>query len=202
MKTKTLNNNNFEATNQCLLPVTRADYARYRSVNIMHRCVLYLTSFIPLQFHKIKLLSGGFWWERFRERFRFGDTNPAMVLDIKTRLVAAYTDLDITGGENPYYVIKIFREKLELLTLPALPRDRFAAVSLYQRGAHTEQSGRWEDFFPVVVDCATRDTYRCEFVRARIPDSHWKALEIGLSQLSSQEQSRPGLLKSICHPSW
>ena len=178
VRSRTLDNNT-EATNQCLLPITRADYARYRGANAVHRCVLHLTSFIPLEWKKIPLLSGGFRWQRFREWFRFGDTNPAVVLNVKSRLVAAYTDLDATDGKNPHYVVKIFRERLELLGLPALPGDRFAAVSLYQGGAHSKASGRWEDFFPVVVDCVTGDTHTCEFVRARIPDSHWKALEIG-----------------------
>ena len=193
-KSKTLDNST-EASHQCLLSITRADYARYRGANVMHRCVRHLTSFIPLGFQKIPLLDGGFRWERFREKFRFGDTNPAVVLDVKSHLVAAYTDLDATGGRSPCHVVKIFRERLELLGLPAVPGDRFAAVSLYSRGARTKDTGQWENFFPVVVDCVIRDTHSCEFVRARIPDSHWKALEIGLSQISKQNQSRAGLFK-------
>jgi len=191
MKSKTLDNNT-QAANQCLLSVTRADYARYQGANVMHRCVLQLTSHIPLGFRKIPLLDGGFRWEYFRERFRFGHTTPAVVISAKKRLMAAYTDLNATSGRNPYHVIKIFREKLELLELPAVPGDRFAAAALYQR-ARTGESGRWENFFPVVVDCVTRDTHACEFVRARIPDPDWKALEIGLSQVP--DQSRPGLFK-------
>ena len=158
----------------------------------MHRCLLYLTTFVSPESPHMK---AGFWWEQFREKFRFGDTNPAVVLNVKSRLVAAYTDLDATSGKNPYHVVKIFREKLELLRLPALPGDRFAAASLYERGAHTKESGRWETFYPVVIDCVSRDAHACEFVRARIPDSHWKALEIGLSQIPSQDQCRPGLFK-------
>lgn len=192
MKSKTLDDST-RATNQCLLRVTRADYTRYRGANIMHRFGLQLTSRIPLKFQRIPLMAGGFHWERFRERFVFGDTNPAMVLDGKSRLVAAYTDLDATSGKNPFHVVKIFRERLELLGLPAKPGDRFAANSLYRRGPHTKETGRWETFFPIVVDCVSGDTQTCELVRAKIPDSHWKALEIGLTQI--KDKSRPGLFK-------
>ena len=191
MKSKTLDNNT-QAANQCLLSVTRADYARYRGTNFMHRCVLRLTSHIPLGFQNIPLLDGGFRWERFRERFRFGHTAPSVVLNAKHRLMAAYTDLNATSRGKPYHVIKIFREKLELLGLPALPGDRLAAAALFQ-GERIGKLGRWDNFFPVVVDCVTRDIHACEFVRARIPDSDWKALEIGLSQVP--DHTRPGLFQ-------
>ena len=203
MKSKTMDDSRQAAT-QCSLTITRSDYTRYYGLNFISRCVLYLISFLPLRFSlrffRTPVLNGGFRWARFQDRFKFGNIDAAVVLDPKARLVAVYTDLNCTTETPPVHVIKIIRERLDLLPQPALPGDRFAAASIYQGDANSEKKGRWVNFFPVVIDCVVRDIHQCEFARARVLDADWKALEIGLSQLPREDKEKRGLYEINLSP--
>ncbi len=170
------------ATNQAVLRVSRKEYVRYQSPHPVARCFLYASSFLPLRLSAFRLLDGGYQWMRFSEQFKFGDITPAVVLDASTGLVASYTDLD-SRLENRFPVIKVFKEKLSLLSHEVRNGDEFAATSLYTRNTESEATGRWSDFSPIVVDCAVRDAHTCAFAKAKIPSSHWTAIRLGISQL-------------------
>ncbi len=178
-----------KATDEGTLRITRAEYARYDGVTFLGRCYRYLNSFLPIsrRFHNV---FGGFRWNHYRERFMYGDTNPAMVLDVRARLVAVYTDLD-GRLEKRFPVVRIFVEQLDRLPSPPKAGDTFAAVSLYGQDAQTAKTGRWSTFHPMVVDCVVGDSTKCEFRKAMIPDAQWKALELGLAQIPNQ--TRPGI---------
>ena len=188
MRTRTLDDST-AATNEGSLRISRAEYARYNGKTFPGRCYLYFNSFLPIWF-KPKMRFGGFRWQRFSERFMFGDTNPVVVLDAKAGLVASFTDLD-ARLQKRFPVVKIFVEKLHLLATPAKAGDTFAAVSLYAGDSRTEELGRWGNFYPMVVDCVTQDPSRCASTKAKISDREWKALDFGLSQLPDKTQ--PGV---------
>ncbi len=119
-----------------------------------------------------------------------GDINPALILDERRGLVAAYTDLD-NRLQKRFPVINIFVEKLDRLPTPPKAGDTVAAVSLYGQNAQTKVTGRWSTFHPVVIDCVISDPIKCEFRKAMIPDAQWKALEVGLSQIP--DKTRTGI---------
>ncbi|EDY19250.1 hypothetical protein CfE428DRAFT_3427 [Chthoniobacter flavus Ellin428] len=182
MDAKTRDNSTYATLpGQC--HITRADYARYFGRSFVERRWRYLSSFLPFAWHRIPLLNGGLNWLRMKEWFQYGDTNPTIVLDSKRRLVATYTALD-TGLQHRFTVIRVIGEKLQLIRGGVHDGQRFASVSSYRRGKDSERLGRWETFTPIVIDCMSRDAELCEKMKARIPASHWTALEIGLKQIS------------------
>ena len=196
MNSKTLDNST-KASNQGGVVISRFEYARYHAAGIFSFLGLYLASWLPLSLKSLKALNGGFRWVRAKEWFLYGDNNPAIVIDTKDGLVAAFTDLD-GQLEKRFPVIKLFHEKLHLLGSPVQDGDRFAAISVYGRDDNTAATGRWSSFFPIVVDCVSRDRSRCATARARIPESHWRALEEGLKQLPSMRE--PGVYDVVLPP--
>ena len=178
-----------KATDEGTLRISRAEYARYDGATVLGRWYRYANSFLPI-FRRYREVFGGYRWNHYRERFMYGDTNPAMVLDPGARLVAAYTNLD-GRLEKRFPVIRIFVEQLDRLPSPSKAGDTFAAVSLYGQDAQTAKTGRWSTFHPMVVDCMVRDRTECEFRKAMIPDAQWKALELGLAQIL--DKTRPGI---------
>jgi hypothetical protein len=182
MPSKTVDPSTY-ATNQAVLRVSRRSYVRYRSPRRLLQCFYYAASFLPLRLSFLRPLDGGYEWRRFYERFIYGDINPAIVVDASAGFVASYTDLDSTL-ENRFPVIKVFREKLSLVSRPVHDGETFAAVSVYRRNADSEVTGRWSDFSPIVADCVVTDPNSCAFAKAKIPPPHWTALRLGVSQLS------------------
>ena len=188
MRSRTLDNST-QASNQGVIRVSRTEYVRYAARRRWARPLLLCASYLPVPLGVIPFLNGGFRWRRFSEHFLYGDTNPAIVVDAKRRLVASYTDLDV-WSQSRFHVVKVFRERLRLISREVKDGDTFAAVSLYSRASHTDVTGRWGGFSPIVVDCVVRDQPTCDFAKAKIPGSHWRALRLGLEQLRSTR--RPG----------
>jgi len=123
-----------------------------------------------------------------KERFLYEDTNPTIVLDPKRRLVATYTDLD-ARLQNRFPVIRVISDNLELIRGGVRAGQRLASVSVYDRNENSKALGRWANFLPIVVDCVSTDRAVCERAMAKIPASHWTALEIGLKQLPQPVRS-------------
>jgi hypothetical protein len=179
MRTRTLDDST-EASNQGLVRITRRQYSRYFGPTPVHSALCLVSSFLPY---------ANLRWHRAREHFKYGDTNPAIVLDSDAGLVAAYTDLD-SRGFSRFHVIKIFRERLSLIPRQVRDGDRFAAVSLYAADRQSAELGRWSTFCPIVVDCVCHDRDVCEFTKAKIVPAHWRALTIGVAQIGSH--AKPG----------
>ena len=111
-----------------------------------------------------------------------------MVLDPERNLVAAYTDL----AQDPQYrfpVVKIFSEKLYFIKAGISRRQKYAAVALYTSDGNSAKTGRWHSFHPIVVDCMSTNPALCAATKAKIPDSDWNALEIGLAQIADQSKA-------------
>ena len=172
------------ASNQGVVQVSRAEYVRYCGSNFLIRWYLYANSLLPVSL-RFGFVRGGFRWRRFAEHFHLGDLNAVIVLDPQRGLVAAYTDLD-ARLQKRFPVINIFREKLHLLPQPPKVGDRFVAASLYGSDPYAKKEQRWGSFYPIVVNCVVRDQTKCDFAKAKISDAEWKALEIGLSQISDK----------------
>lgn len=165
------------ASNQALMSISRRDYARYRSSFRPIQDIIFATTFLPI--------SGGNGWLSMYEHFICGDLNPAIVVDASRNLVATYTDLSSTHLMS-FPVIKVFREKLDRIRRPVREGDTFAAVSLYYGDGQLNGIQRWNGFIPIVANCVVEDEEICAFAKAKIPDSHWQALTVGLSQLPAQ----------------
>jgi hypothetical protein len=167
-----------QAANQAVLRISRHEFARYQGSTAFGRYYLYWNTFLPASFF-FRNIIGSFWWQLYSTWFMHGDLNPAMVVDADRGLVAAFTDMRTRPGK-PAPVIKIFKEKLHLLPSPAKNGDTFAAVSAYSPRATTRITERELPFYLLTVDCVIQDEVKCEFAKAKIPDAHWLALQIGL----------------------
>jgi hypothetical protein len=128
---------------------------------------------LPVVFLVLNLL----FWVRVRLRFRFGCVNPSMVLSTSPFTLAVFTDLTTGGGNYP--VIKI-------LPHPAPRGMRFAAgdkcatVAMYTGDGNAEH---WENFDPILVNCATNNLSAIERVVQTIPAEEWSNLEAGLKEI-------------------
>ncbi len=130
-------------------------------------------------------------WIRLREHLYYGCLNAAVVLDAEQMLVATYTNLR-ASGDRPVPVIKVVRERLNVVRWRRFNRgERVATVAVY-RGLEVDWAGaRWRDFSPIVVDCLTNDPAASRRAMEDIPAEDWAALERGLSLIGTG--SRPGL---------
>ncbi len=131
------------------------------------------------------------YWQRVKEHFLFGDTNPGLVVSLNPMLIAVRTDL--TCGAGAYPVIKIIR--LPLRTASGKRPEvgtRVAASCLYTRSTD-KPLPHWVDFQPVPVDCATRDPHKCDQVLSSISETEWENLRTGLPQVPTPFQ--PGLYR-------
>ncbi|SPE54503.1 conserved hypothetical protein [Verrucomicrobia bacterium] len=131
-------------------------------------------------------------WVRVRLRFRHGCVNPATVVSTSPFTLAVFTDLTTCGGNYP--VIKIQPHPT--------PRgirfsvgDKCATVAMYNGDGNAEH---WENFDPILVDCATDNRSAIEQVRQSIPVEEWSGLEAGLKAIPKPVKfglyplSRPG----------
>ena len=129
-------------------------------------------------------------WMVVKDHLEFGCLNPGKVINEKEGLVAAYTDLQ-ASGDRSYPVIKVFRERLDLITHHrSLQGDKMATVSTYLRSENASNEGRWSDFSPYVVNCLVDDEEQIREAMQRLSPISWKALEMGLEQV---EKDKPGL---------
>src|SRR6266850_3855809 len=124
----------------------------------------------------ILVVNAGYWL-RVRLRFRFGCVNPSKVICTAPFTLAVFTDLTTGGGQYP--VIKILRHPIPRGSRYA-DGDKCATVAMYSGAGDAEH---WEDFDPVMVDCATTDRSSIETVVQSIPADEWSSLEEGIKNL-------------------
>jgi len=92
-------------------------------------------------------------------------------------MLAVFTDL--TTGDGEYPVIKILPHPVPRGTRYSVG-DKCATVAMYSGSAEAEH---WEDFDPIMIDCATRLPSAIENVLRSIPANEWSNLEEGLKSL-------------------
>jgi len=117
------------------------------------------------------------YWLRVRLRFRCGCVNPSQVVSTAPFLLAVFTDL--TTGDGDYPVIKILSHPIPRGTRYSAG-DKCATVAMYSGSADAEH---WEDFDPIMIDCATKLPSALENVFRSIPANEWSNLEEGLKSL-------------------
>jgi hypothetical protein len=146
-------------------------------------------SFWPIP--ALALVMNLLYWVRVKLRFRFGCVNPSQVISTAPFRLAVFTDLATGDGEYP--VIKILSHPV--------PRGRQygvgekgATVAMYSGSAEAEH---WEDFDPIMVDCATANVSALESVLRSIPAEEWLQLEEGLNRLPKPLKQGIYPLKSL-----
>lgn len=124
---------------------------------------------------------------RTKEHFIYGCVNPGIVVSYEPALVAVFTDL--TTGKWPYPAIKILPQPLNCLK-DGTPKvgTRLATIALYEG---IKEHEHWDDFYPVVINCVTRNFQDIKRVFLSIPEWEWQALEHGLRQINNSK--KPGL---------
>ncbi len=116
-------------------------------------------------------------WLRVRLHFRLGCVNPAKVVTANPFTLAVLTDL--TTCEDRYPVIKVLRHPTPHGSSYKVG-DRCVTVATYTGSA---QARHWEDFFPIMADCASADPLEIEKVRRTISPQDWSKLESGLMKV-------------------
>jgi hypothetical protein len=103
--------------------------------------------------------------------------NPAKVVATQPFTLAVLTDL--TTGEAQYPVIRIVRHP-EPRGSFYKPGDLCVTVATYTGSG---QAQHWENFFPIMADCATINHHEVDEVRQSISCEDWSELEEGLKRL-------------------
>jgi len=123
---------------------------------------------------------------RAKVRFRYGLVNPAIVVGESPLTLAVYTNL--STGDGDYPVIKILRHPRPHGNIPVALGSKFATVAVYSGSTKAEH---WENFDPVLVECATRDRLLIERTFYSIPDEKWGQFKQGLKDL--HQPLKPGI---------
>jgi hypothetical protein len=163
------------------LVVSRGKYAEYFGRNALDRWCYRRCSYLPWGARSLPGVGARIvHWHRIQEQLQYGCLNPAVVVDAERRLIAVYTSLT-AWGDQPTPVIKILRERLDLIRHSRVTDgSRLAAASIYWRTDESWARGCWSDFSPVVVDCLVDDQRLCAEAVARLKPLAWQALQIGV----------------------
>jgi Protein of unknown function (DUF3239) len=139
----------------------------------------------PLLFLVFLLIPFVFLLKRKQEHFKFGDSNPGIVIKTSPILVAVMTDL--RKRNESYPVVKIIKVPLKNVRIGT----KVGTVALYE--GTVESIPHWSDFHPIVVNCATRNLAEIEAAIASYTPKQFSDLEDGILQL--QEPYKEGLYK-------
>lgn len=123
--------------------------------------------------------------KRKQEHFKFGDSNPGVVIKTNPTLVAVMTDL--RKRNESYPVVKIIKVPLRNIRIGT----KVGTVALYE--GTVDNVPYWSDFHPIVVNYATRNSAEIEAVMASYTPQQFLDLEDGILQL--QEPYKEGLHK-------
>lgn len=130
-----------------------------------------------------------FYWRRVGDHFRYGNTNPGIVVGLEPTLIAVLTDLSM--GEGEYPVIKIVEVNIKRSAGEPLKLGAYLpTVALYDHPA-SDDSAHWSDFFPLPADYATGDIAKVLFLLATFERSDFDELKAGLKHIAQPYQ--PGL---------
>ena len=128
------------------------------------------------------------YWVRVKEHFRYGDTNPGVVISINPILIAVATDL--TQGVGSYPAVKVFRIRSNrVMGVEPQPGTRLPTVALYTR-SHDPKCPHWSDFDPRPLEFATGDKEVIDRAMASFSEADWLRLETAIQKLPD---TKPGL---------
>jgi hypothetical protein len=185
MKMKTLDNSTTAALPGAL-SLSREKYARYFGKS---KFSVVMASNLPWSARHLPIIGEGVaHWTRIKEHLENGCLNPAKVICEEENLVASFTSLTAVG-EEPTPVVKIWRERIDLIDYKgSLDGVCFAAASTYCRTEESWRSGCWSDFVPYVIDCLVDDRNECDVAQSRLKPLAWRALELGLENLDERTE--------------
>ncbi len=108
-----------------------------------------------------------------------GDLVPAMVIDPKRNLIAAYTDLNKDGEGMP--VIQVFKAPLSRLPdAPLKAGTRLAMVVMYNGFAH---ESNWRNFGGWLIHAGTKNKKVIQRAIESFDDDDWEILKDGIRQI-------------------
>lgn len=149
-------------------------------------------------------LSEAQWQERIQNHLYCGDSRAAIVASISPLLVAAYTDemdcvvmLEFGDDVAQHYRLKIGDK---LITSNTYDRQRTHSGDIL---LGTHDTGRWQNFHPVIAEFISDDQDAMTNRRRAIPETEW-ARTGKLAQLYMQEfaQYRDGRPMHSWKPAW
>lgn len=177
------------ASNPGELEISDHKYEQYFGTSVkkfLWEKMWFLSKHIPF------IRDDAFHYMQIKEQFLYGCINPGVVVDQEKGLVAVLTNLS-SGRVEPYWVIKILEERLDLLpeNTDTHAGEKFATVAIYSRTPKSAKQGLWKDFHPIVVDCLVDDAARCRHAFLSIEAMEWDFLKHALSQVNTPH--KPGL---------
>ena len=127
-----------------------------------------------------------------KEKFKYGCINPAVIVNPKKGLVAAFTSLTAWGDETRP-VVKIYKERLDMLfDFERHKGQKLVTVAFYRRPKGEDSPQFWADFEPQVLRCFVEDGKLIQDKQRSIKAEAWQALTIGLRQIKDK---KPGLYR-------
>lgn len=124
-----------------------------------------------------------------KRKLHAGDLCAAIVIDTNPYTVAVLTDL-CSDGSGPKLAIKILRQPLAKMAGGAPQMGAKVVTAALYFG--TVSKGTWDNFSPIVVNCACAELKQIERALASIEPADWVLLKRMLATLKSRE---PGLYK-------
>jgi hypothetical protein len=125
------------------------------------------------------------YWYLVQAVYIHGNVCPSVVVEESPFIVAAITDLSTTD-DSTFLAVKVIRPPRHV---DGLKRgDRVVCVATYSGGS---QEGRWDDFTPRLVNCATNDQQAIQATLNRIHANEWNELQAALRQVPTL--TTPGL---------
>lgn len=176
------------ASNPGKLKISTLKLKRYFELNSIDWFFIYICSLLPKKqlaylYKKNKLAQI---FVNYKEAFLYGCLNPAKVVNRQKSLVAVYTDLS-AYETGPYYVIKIYKERLFVLNQFVNTGDKVSTVAIYE-GEPTQYPAHWTDFHPTVLECFCSNRKECKRAFDSIPNEEWLLLEEGLKTIPQLEE--------------
>ncbi len=170
------------------ISISSRKFLEYIDVRGVRKFIYYLILMLPKSFLFTVLKNNTIihHWISANEHFKFGCVNPAIILNQEKGLVAVFTNLT-NSGSNPTPVIKIYKEKLQLIQGKVINGQRISTVALYYQNPKQTNAKAWIDFDPKVPDCFTNDSVICAQSMNKLSANSWKCLEIGLTQLKENK---------------
>lgn len=140
----------------------------------------------------IVLLLDFAWWFRTRMHFIGGCINPGKVVSVNPPLIAVYTDLTKRNGVS-HPVVKVLPHPFRRMAGgPFREGHDIAAIATYEIG-DDDTRDHWSDFYPVAVQCATRDPEEIDRVYDSLDEDSWETLDLALKQVPRPVE--PGLYR-------
>jgi uncharacterized protein DUF3239 len=165
-------------------------FLAYKSIhglkNIYYRVVLMLPKqYLFLRFKNDKVVDE---WIEKTEQFKYGCINPSVIINKNKGIVATYTDLANSDKAAREPVIKIWKEKLELIDNTYISSgQKVSTVSTYSSDKEDSEANAWANFHPNIPNCFTDDLQQCETAMQQLNEIAWRCLEIGLDQIKDKE---------------